>query len=270
VNGRNIPVFPRFFFFAILLLTGLSACGIEPFLSPLVLQAPFNLEVFPGNGSLTVRFESVNTEDSFDGFDVHLAESSGVRTAEVLPLLNSGTSPTIPSSRYLIAGGAVIEHTFTFDRDNNTLQNGTTYYVAVRSRSFEGRYSEFSGEVSTTLRPESVTPVVLADSEGYSLLNGNTSAPWDVSCAVVTNACWLSSPTGTILDAGAFLSGREYNKVTNASFPSPGTPVQALAGHVYVIKRSDNRYGKVYVRSVSLTDVTFDWAFQPSAGNTDI
>lgn len=256
----------------LMLCAALGACGIEPDLPSGPPAAPFDLQVFPGDGSVTVRFRSVNTEDRFDGFNVHLAESAGVRTSGEGPLLNAGTEPTIPFSRHQVGpSGVWVERTFDRDRQDRPLRNGVSRFVAVRSRTSDGRYSDFSAEVRTTPRPQSAVPVTVSTGEGFSLAQGSHAPPWDFVLRAVTNTLLIEPQAGAVLfDAGAFPSARECNRVTNAAFLPPGTPMPVAVGRAYILRRSDNRHGKVYVRSLGVSTMTFDWAFQTVPGNPDI
>jgi len=247
-----------------------QSCGIEPLLPPNIIKAPFNLVLYPHNGSITVQFESYNNEENFDGFNVYLSQSSGIRTSGIEPLKPNGTLPTIPATRYETSGGKVIRWTFSKDASNDPLLNGVTYYVSVRSRSYDGFLSDFTAEVSTTPRPESSSVLFLANGSGFSLVNNNFSEPYDIKLTRQSNVSFLSCPSGRIKDEGYYYSMEEYNRVVDDGFLPVGASVPVAQGHVYIIKRTDNRFGKIYVKSVDDTGINFEWAFQEVVGNLDI
>ncbi len=251
-------------------LFSLLSCGVEEFLPPDYLRPVSGVQAYPHNGSVTILFHSQNSESKFDGFNVYLSTSSSLAGRDLVPIRNNNTEPTFISSASVIATDPVVTIHLDEDSDGNPLQNGTTYYFAVRAHNYDSFESDFSMEVSTTPRVESVTQCEVALSNGYSLRTGSSGQPWDFKTVMSMGNLHFVSTTCQIKDEGFYDNPMSYNKVTDGGFSLPGSYIRIYTNHLYVFKTDEDRFGKVYIDSIDGLVIHFRWAYQAVLGNKDI
>jgi hypothetical protein len=186
-------------------------------------------------------------------------------------------------------------HIATVDADvesytDENVQNGITYYYTVTSFDFDGNESLPSYDSAyDTPRPEGFD-VYIYDfgSVGYSHLSGFdfSSAgriPWDDNnCDLFAEYdsdpqirsyfLWLGANGYVIQDMGYTDS---FDDITYA--PETGWSnfdyIEAIIGHTYVLRTTDNHYAKVRVTGVVANPdygIIFDWGFQVDPGNREL
>jgi hypothetical protein len=249
----------------------LQGCGVEDFNEPDYISPVHGLAAYPHDGFLTITFTSVNDEQRFDGFNVYLSTSSEVANQTLAPLSPDGALPTVPAVAVAPGSSRTVSWDVRRDADNAPLVNGTTYYLVVRGHSVKEYLSDPCNEAATTPRPESVSAVPLSAGNGYSLAAGGTGLPWDFDLVLTNSLLSLRPLNGAVLkDEGYYPEPSLYNAVATNGFPAPGLLFQAVAGHVYVLKTGDRKFGRIYLDSVLGSSVQFRWAFQNKTGNLHI
>lgn len=161
--------------------------------------------------------------------------------------------------------------------------NGDTWYYAIASVDLDGRVSELSAEeVFDTPRPEGEVRLwdraALGSQSGYSFLL-DSIVSWDDDVADV----WVDSVEGVFyLNDGASIPDFQDMGYTE-SFDDIGWAPQVgwsqllfmelIAGHTYVLRIGtfpDYNYGKMRVKSIGVSSVLFQWAFQTSLNNPEL
>lgn len=156
--------------------------------------------------------------------------------------------------------------------------NGVTVYYAVTAFDYSGNESDLSHEVVyDTPRPEGFG-VALPDFRidpnraGYDF-STYTVGPYDdqytdIYFEYFNGTYYLDVWEDTeIQDMGYTGSLGEIGYAPTAGW-SPTKDVRLIAGHTYVVRTWNNHYAKVRIRSLSTTQVVFDWAYQLQQGNT--
>ena len=248
-----------------------AGCGVEDFNEPDYIKPVHSLSAYPHNGFFSISFTSVNDEERFDGFNVYLSASSEVASQGIAPLSPVGSLPTIPAQPVPAGSSRTVTWNVAKDADNAPLVNGTTYFIVVRSHSTREYLSDPCNETGTTPRPESSGLLSVAAGDGYSLRTGGVSLPWDFDLVQTNSLLYLRPLNGGVLkDEGYYSDPAFYNSVVTNGFPSSPLLLQAVDGHVYVLKTSDRKFGRISVDSVLGSSIQFRWAFQNKAGNLHI
>jgi hypothetical protein len=219
-----------------------------------------------GDGQVEICWNS-NPEDDIAGYDIYWNnEPSGFFEYVA----------TVPASR-----------TCFIDTD---VANGVTYYYAVLAFDQAGQESELSYEdVFDTPRPEGFG-LVLFDYLGQN----NVHSGYDFSalrsipqgCCFSTTDVYFGVPNNipTLFTARPEVDVQDYGYIELDAVdwsPTQGWSnsgsVELIEGHSYIIKITDNNtqkqfcnYAKVYVRDVSFTSATLDWAYQIDPNNPEL
>jgi hypothetical protein len=170
------------------------------------------------------------------------------------------------------------------------VDNGTTYFYAVRAYDTGGHTSELSAVIFDTPRPAG-TNLVLYDYLGQTAgLSGYDFSAYAVqSWALVTTDVYFGSPNGVPTLFGYGSSVGDGVDVQDYGFGdldivdwapdildgwAPSKRVEMIRGHSYVIQILDVSgyyyYAKVYCRAVSNDLVSLDWAYQTAQGNPEL
>ena len=156
-----------------------------------------------------------------------------------------------------------------------------TYYYAVLAFDQAGQESELSYEdVFDTPRPEGVGLVLNTALSGYdfSKLTGNAQAENDPGTDVYFGA--LNGVPTLFADQGAGVDIQDYGFIDLVDVDwaplsgwAPSHRVELIDGHSYIIRivgASGYNMAKVYVASVSTSQVTLDWAYQLDTNNPEL
>lgn len=246
------------------------SCGVEEFLPPDYLRPVSDVKAYPGNNQLTLSFKSQNSESKFDGFNVYLSRSSALIGQNLTAVRNNDTLPTVISSASSIALNDSVLIQLDKDANGDPIQNGITYFLAIRAHNVDSYESDLSMEVSTTPRVQSVTQVHLVLSNGFSLKNNSTIPPWDIKLVEWDSSLHLAAVDCQLKDEGYYLDWQQLNKVQDSGFAPLNSYMKITVGHTYLMKTSDNRFGKIHVLGATSTSIRFFWAFQNVVGNKDI
>lgn len=186
---------------------------------------------------------------------------------------NVWRSPS-PNGRFVILGSV---HNSPFV-DYGAL-NGLTYYYAISAYDAGGNESPLSNEiVYDTPRPEGYN-VQLLDAatspgvSGYSFSGAITRFDDNSADLYFENIKgWLGLNVWTDTDIQDMGYTASLDEITSApgSGWSPTKSAEAIAGHTYVVWTWDNHYAKIRITNVTLSSVTFDWAFQTAVGNPEL
>lgn len=177
--------------------------------------------------------------------------------------------------RYEIIGKTSAE-SFT----DHGAKNGVREYYAVSAYDFDGNESDLSKDVVYAIpRPEGygtklaefrLSPAIGGyDFSTYSVGKYNDDMT-DLYFETVNGRFYLDVWQDTdIQDMGYTNSLDDIAFAPQAGF-SPSKTVEAIPGHTYVIWTWDNHYAKVRVKEVTLSRVTFDWAYQLTPATPDL
>lgn len=162
------------------------------------------------------------------------------------------------------------------------LTNGVTRYFAVSAVDGSGYESDLSYEtVFDTPRPQG-TGAGLNNYRGGHF----SGAGWDFSAALPVSywspqadivysdtlgfsEVYAADNSTDIQDAGWTDNLSEVPWAPTQGW-SPTGSVQVIPGHTYVVWTRDNNYAKFRVTSVTQSVLSFDWAYQTDAGNTQL
>lgn len=247
-----------------------ASCGVEEFLPPDLLKPVSQLKAYPRNGAITLTLFSLNSESKLDGFNVYISVSSTLVGQSLTPIKNNDTVPTVIFSAADIAKNPYVTVNLLYDSANQRIQNGTTYYLAVKTHNYDNYESDLSAEVSTTPRVECVTQRSLSLLNGFSLKTGSSALPWDFRTILRTGELHLICDAANLKDEGYYPDPMLYNKAVDSGFAAPGISLKAVVGHLYLMKTSDNHFGKIYIDSTNGSAIRFRWAYQVVQGNLDI
>lgn len=250
-------------------------CGEETILEPEKLNIPKMIGLYPKNRAIKVKFEGTNYEKTFDGYNIYLSKSSGIRAQTGLsPLKNesTGSLPTIVRTAKHNQLNNIVEYTITLDADNNRIENGVTYYVCVRAHSYRGVLSEYSAEASTTPRVESESAIVIYSNEGIDFNNLTVTPVSPHFRLTFTNLQAVITPSaGTLIqNRGYFANWEEVNKAPLEGYIN--APLNLAKNNVYILKLASNNYAKLYIIEINPVNksVKLYWAYQRVIGNTDL
>jgi hypothetical protein len=261
-----VPLLPLLLIF----LISSFSCGVEEFLPPDYLRPVSEVKAYPGDNQLVVSFKSQNTESKFDGFNLYISRSSSLRGQNLAPVRNNDTLPTLVSSAAAIALNDSVSIQVDKDADGVPIQNGITYFLAIRAHNVDAFESDLSMEVSTTPRIQCVTQVHLVLSNGFSLKNNSTTPPWDIKLVEWESSLHLAPVDCQLKDEGYYPDWKLVNKVQDSGFAPVNAYLKVYVGHVYLLKTLDNRFGKIHVLGTTANAISFFWAFQSVPGNRDI
>jgi len=161
--------------------------------------------------------------------------------------------------------------------------NGVRWFYAVVAIDRYGNESELSlEEVSDTSRPQGHASISnsLVDVEG---------AGFDLSRAEVVDAdaeradfFYSFDELGGFITAGSLTANAtgiqdmgftaDFDEIGAAPVEgwSPVQQVEAIEGHTYVLWTRDDHYAKIRATDVAQQQITFQWAYQTQAGNTEL
>jgi len=244
---------------------------------PEYLNSPADLTAYPKNGQIKIIFYSNNKEDMFDGFNIYVSESSSLKTqTDILPVKNpaTGSIPTINNTSKQISPTVPIEVTITRDADDNPIENSVRYYIIVKAHSIRNFKSEPSNETSTTPRIENTGGTTIAENEGFNFNALTKSIPYDLIFKIINNQPYLQAGNNAVIQSKGYSGNWELiNTADTEGYVGSETPLIAQTGYVYLIRTSDNRYGKIQVTAVQTSptaSITIIWAFQQIINNKDI
>jgi len=255
-----------YYYFFLLFLLFFISCGINDFMTPNTLSPPYNLKIYPGSDSITIRFSSNNSEEKFDGYNIYISKSSAIRSSSISPLKKNNILPTI--SQNPMTSEQILESKITLFNDLETIQNGTTYFIAIKAHDYDDFQSTFSEEVSTTPRPDGNTTISVG--ENFNLSTGTVQALGNFTFKTQNNTVVLFSDNDYWQDLGYYSSASEQNKAPeNGYFPNH-TDIPVLLKHIYIGKTTTTNFAKIYITKIAGNSFSFYWAYQTIAKNKDI
>ncbi len=251
---------------AILMAGGCCDDCDDPFIADYPPAAPSGVYSITGDARVDIYWNA-NTERDLEGYDIFWSyEEDGPFDYLV--------SVPLQSTRFV-------------DTD---VENGVTYFYAIRAYDDGGLTSELSDVIFDTPRPAG-TNLVLYDYLGQTAgLSGYDFSAYAVqSWNLATTDVYFGSPNGVPTLFGYGSSVGDGVDVQDYGFGeldivdwapdipdgwSPSKRVEMIRGHSYVIQILDISgyyyYAKVYCRSVSNDLVFLDWAYQSAAGNPEL
>ena len=241
------------------------SCGLPDVTSiTLEMNQPFITKLIPGPNSITVEFQSQNNEPAFSGYNIYFGDSVNPQKYR---LYNSQKArPTIS-----VKGSAdITTHTYT-------IQVGEYY-------------SEGSGEILTLTDSELPTGIPI-----YVWVSAYQITPQNESYYYYDNYVKMATPrpetlgatvSGSISLGGRVLATLSGNNIQNSTGgiqsvsasslsevtvpPTNGYSTASLpvvAQQLYLTRTIDNGtnyYGKIFVRSVSVSSANVDYCLQTS------
>ena len=255
-----------------------SSCGTEKFVEPEYLNPPSDLIVYPKNNKIKVKFYSSNSEDKFDGFNIYISTSSPLKNQTgLLPVKNptAGSIPTINKTSKEIDPNTPIEIIIERDADDNSIENGITYYVAVKAHSIRNYKSQPSNEASATPRIDNLDGVTIYANEGFNFKTLKKSAPYDFIFTINNSRPYITAQNNCVIQSKGYQENWEMiNTVNEKAFEDlTVVPFQIENGHVLLIRTDDNRYGKIQIKEINTGAnqyIKIIWAFQQNYNNMDI
>jgi len=263
-NNRQKP--KMYYSFFLLFLLFFISCGINDSMTPNTLSPPYNLKIYPGSDSITVHFMANNSEKKFDGYNIYISKSSTIRSSSISPLKNNNLLPTI--SQNPMSSEKEFEYKITLFNDLETIQNGTTYFVAIKSHDYENFTSILSEEVSTTPRPEG--NATISAGQHFDLSTGTVKNLGNFTLKTQSNAVFLFSDNDYWQDLGYYSSAFEQNKAPESGYFPNHTNIPVLLKHIYICKTSSTNFAKIYITKITENSFSFYWAYQTIPQNKDI
>lgn len=252
----------------------LASCGTEKFIEPEYLNTPLNLAAYSKNSKIRLKFFLSNKEETFDGLNIYLSRTSSVKAqANLLPVKNpsTGSLPSMSLTSSQVTLGQPWEIEIDRDENDEPIENGIKYYIILKSHSFRNFKSEPSNESSATPRPESASPVILQDNEGFSFNSFSKQAPYHLLFRIIDLKMFFFGQNGAQLQSkGYYENWADIREADETGYALENTPFPAEPGHVYLIRTSENKYGKFQVLSADSLSVLINWAFQNMPNNKDI
>jgi len=232
--------------------------------------APTGVYSITGDARVDIYWNA-NTEPDLEGYDIFWSDS--------------GDGPFT----YLVS---VPRHATRFE--DTDVDNGVTYFYALRAYDDAEQTSEFSNVIFDTPRPGG-TGLVLYDYLGQSTglsgydfsANSGRGAvqPWNLA----TTDVYFGSPNGVPTLFGYGSSVGDGVDVQDYGFGdldivdwapdifdgwSPSKRVEMIRGHSYVVQILDVSryyyYAKVFCQTVGNDLVVLDWAYQAALGNPEL
>jgi hypothetical protein len=191
-----------------------------------------------------------------------------------------GTSDPGP---YFFLADVSASQTYYDDFDVN---NGETWFYAVTAFDRAGNESELSREsVFDTPRPEGFDLVLVELGQnpalaGYDFSSGsNTPQPANLS----TTDIYFESAGGVryVVSADAGVDIQDYGVIDLVAVDwaplvgwAPSKRVEAIEGHSYIVRildgQGDYNMAKFFVRDVTASTLTLDWAYQAVENNPEL
>jgi hypothetical protein len=248
-------------------------------LDPEDLAPPLGLTSVTGDESVTLHWQASNYGEDREGFQIYQLTGTASGTPEEVPDNFDDTPIEVDDDR----DAGAFSHTVT------GLNNGTTYSFLVVAFKDEGdEISRPSNIITDTPRQGSASTQILIQPNNSAFLDIhadpavatlNSSSAADVQAqsfnAGLGDRHGLVGVNGArIQDLGFVATWDEVDEAPlgGASYPNADFSVQALTGHVYAVFTPDNRYGKIWVRSLNSGNfgMQVSVAFQPQAGNNEL
>lgn len=247
------------------------SCGIPDVTGiTLDLNQPYIVEVIPGDGKVTIKFEAQNNEPAFSGYNVYFGDSFNPRKYMVynqqlnLPTINALKSEVVNNFNFAIESGVYYSSNKTDIVTLNTgdIPNGTPIYVWISSYQIspmqESTYSYDNYVKSATPRPERLDVTV---SSGTIEMDG-------VSIADIVSKSgnlYFENVTGGGMQV---ISGSALDNIVVA--PKGGymtNSFKIVEGRLYLIRvgsAAKFHYAKIFVKSVSPAQAVIDYCVQLS------
>jgi len=214
-----------------------------------------------GDGEVFLSWEA-NTESDVAGYRIYKAACLNGSSCPYLPV------GTTTQTNFVVTG----------------LTNGTTRYFGVTAFDRAGNESELSHQDTfDTPRPEGFGRTLTNATDGPATAGYDFSAfsvrPWDdtrtdIYFSAAGGALRMAAPfTDTdIQDAGYAMTLDAVDFAPSAGWSPTGT-VELIDGHCYVVRILSGgayNYAKFRVRSLDVSAVTFDWAYQIAPNNPEL
>jgi len=170
--------------------------------------------------------------------------------------------------------------------DDFDVTNGETWFYAVTAVDDRGHESELSREtVFDTPRPEGFGLVLVELGQQPSLagydFSSKSNAPQPANLS--TTDIYFESVAGVnyVVSADAGVDIQDYGLIDLVAVSwapevgwAPSKQVEAIAGHSYIVRildgQGDYNMAKFFVRSVTATTLTLDWAYQEVENNLEL
>ncbi len=273
------------------LLFSAFGCG-EDSLTPDVvepddLSPPLGLLSITGDGKVTLFWWCSNYGDDLDGYVIYKIEGS----------LGGDPGQDVPAGFTAVDSIEVAgpcSQQLSVDVDN--LTNGTTYsFLVVAAKDDWDDVSHTSNIIEDTPRPEMTTTDRLyakqvdaaqagvemdnfgvVDCTGLNDQTYDNALGGDAMCERFDigagTRMWLDGINGAeIQDIGYMADWDDADAAPADGYAATGHSVEAIMGHVYAIKTSDNNYAKIQVVDMNTDDgwIEVKAAYQPQVGNTE-
>ncbi|MBI4976325.1 MAG: hypothetical protein HZC28_02525 [Spirochaetes bacterium] len=269
---------PFFWLFLTILFSfgilSLISCGEQnPNEIPLALNVPHITRIVPGDGKITVYFQSQNNEPGFSGYNIYWSDDIAQLQNQLL-LNETLSKPTIKAQASVIMQeySFTVEHSITYFKStasSNTsatkvsLFNGLVYYFYVKAYNGQPEYeSTFDSALTANGSPRPQTLSYRMDTNtGLTFGSGQVKV-------LLTNdsgSLYFLPMSNGIQHMG---SGTLTSLTVAPANGYDTFPVIAAAGHLYAVRTAVTNYAKIAVLSTDISGAfaVIDYCYQPTAG----
>ena len=257
---------------ALLILAAIAIVGCEEktkyITTAEVPAVPVGVYSVTGDGYVDVIWQANNDRGNTDGYGVYRYTGTVGGSDEYALLGTVDASP--------------LAETYSF-RDSD-VQNGETYYYAVNAFNDYGESELSDPDAFDTPRPDGNATV--RDFHTYPADGGfDFSRARVVSWDDATSDVYFEFDSN--LDAFFFFAGNEdvdimdfgYTDALNdVGWGDPGEGdgwsqvgwMELTLGHSYIVWTADNHYATFRVKSLGVSNISIDWAYQTDEGNPEL
>ena len=211
---------------------------------------PYEILAVPMDGGITVNFISGILASDFAGFNIYV-DNFNQPTSALLG--TDGALPTVKDENH-------VREPFYLPVPG-TYANGTLYTIALTA--YGTNELADNGYIETKIN---ATYTVVPRPEGNVTSPSATvsiPSPTPVTVANITTGN-LIQPAGTykIQYFGTQSSFTNITIITNNNYTTDfnSNPIPAVANGIYVLKDAGNNFVKIWIKSISGGNITFDWA----------
>ncbi len=206
---------------------------------------PYEIVAVPRNGGITVNFISGILASDFAGFNIYVDNFSQPTDAKL------GTDGALPTVRY----ENHVRELFYLPAPG-TYVNGTLYTIALTAYGTNDLAD--NGYIETKIN---ATYTVVPRLEG-TITDTSINIPATGVIANITGSNIQPAGAYKIQYFGTQSSFTNITIITNNNYATDfdSSAIPAIANGVYVLKDNTNNFVKIWIKSISGANITFDWA----------
>ena len=207
---------------------------------------PYEIVAIPRNGGITVNFISGILASDFAGFNIYV-DNFTQPTGALLG--TTGALPTVIDENH-------VREPFYLPVPG-TYANGTQYTIALTAYGTNDLAD--NGYIETKIN---ATYTVVPRPEGSVTSTSTVAIPVAGVIANITGSLIQVTGTYKIQYFGTQSSFTNITIITNNNYTTDfnAHAIPAIANGVYVLKDSGNNFVKIWIKSISGGNITFDWA----------